>query len=167
MSKIRLLLTTAAIALCAIAFQLQTAPSVAAATPTEAGSVIDFATSQLNKPYHLGADGMRRYDCSGLVYRTFQEQGLAQLIGGQRRARGYYNWFKNHGQITSHPQVGDLVVWAHRGKPVSHVGIFDGYNRWGAPMAISALVNPYGVSRHRVHGINVPLKAYLHVNFGP
>jgi len=164
-SKIRLLLTTGAIALCAIAFQLQTAPSVAAATPTEAGSVIDFATSQLNKPYHLGADGMRRYDCSGLVYRTFKEEGLAQLIGGDRRARGYYAWFKDHGRITHNPQPGDLVVWAHHGRKVSHVGIFYGYNRWGAPMAISALTS--GVAIHHVHGINVPLKAYLHVNFGP
>jgi hypothetical protein len=47
---------------------------------------------------------------------------------------------------------------------VSHIGIFDGYNRWGQPMAISALINPYGVTRHRVNGIDVPLKAYLHVS---
>jgi hypothetical protein len=25
-------------------------------------------------------------------------------------------------------------------------------------------VNPMGVTRHRVHGISVPLKAYLHVS---
>jgi len=166
-SKIRLLLTTAAFVLCAIAFQLQTAPAAAAAAPAEAGAVINFAANQIDKPYKLGADGMRRFDCSGLVYRTFMENGLADLIGGHRRARGYYAWFKSHGQITTSPQVGDLVVWAHRHKAVSHVGIFDGYNRWGQPMAISALINPYGVSRHRVFGINVPLKAYLHVNFGP
>ena len=165
MLKLRLLLFALAIAACMAGFELQAAPPTAAATaPTEVGAVLNFATNQLNKPYRFGATGPRRYDCSGLVYRTFYAKGIADLIGGRRTAAGYYNWFKKHGQITTHPQTGDLVVWAHRGKPVSHIGIFDGYNRWGQPMAISALINPYGVSRHRVYGINVPLKAYLHVN---
>ena len=165
MSKLKLLLAASAFVLCAGALQLGTAPSVAAATSTsEAGAVLHFATNQLNKPFRLGAIGLRRYDCSGLVYRTFYEKGLAGKIGGRRTARGYYHWFKERGRITNHPQVGDLVVWNKRGHPVSHIGIFDGYNRWGQPMAISALVNPYGVSRHRVFGINKHLKAYLHVN---
>jgi len=146
-------------------FQLHSAPSVAAATaPSEAGAVLSFAGSQLNKPFRLGATGLARYDCSGLVYRTFAEEGLLRRIGGERTARGYYNYFRNHGEVTSHPQKGDLVVWAHKDQPVSHIGIFDGYNRWGQPMAISALINPYGVTRHRVNGIDVPLKAYLHVS---
>jgi cell wall-associated NlpC family hydrolase len=123
---------------------------------------MSFARNQLHKPFRLGADGLRRYDCSGLVYRTFRENGLARRIGGQRLARGYYAWFKNHGRITSHPQRGDLVVWAHRGKPVSHIGIFYGRDRYGKALALSALTS--GVAIHHVHGINVPLKAYLHVN---
>lgn len=160
------MLMTAVIAAAAMAtLQLQApAPAAAYAAPTEAGEVLHFAGNQLNKPFRLGANGLRRYDCSGLVYRTFREEGLASRIGGQRTARGYYHWFKNHGRVTSRPQKGDLVVYAHRGKPVSHIGIFAGYNRWGQPMAISALINPYGVTRHRVHGIKVPFKAYLHVN---
>jgi cell wall-associated NlpC family hydrolase len=154
-----------AVTLFVAAFQLQSAPPVAAAVaPSEAGTVLHFAATQLNKPFRLGANGMRRYDCSGLVYRTFREEGLASRIGGQRTAAGYYNYFRNHGRVTSRPQKGDLVVWAHRGHRVSHIGIFDGYNRYGQAMAISALVNPLGVTRHRVHGISVPLKAYLHVN---
>jgi cell wall-associated NlpC family hydrolase len=167
-SKLRLLLFTFAAALFAVAFQLQSAPPVAAATPAaEVGSVMNFASNQLGKRFHIGATGMRRYDCSGLVYRTFYQEGLLDKIGGSRkRARGYYHWFESRGLASkTNPQVGDLVVWAKHHHPVSHIGIFAGYNRWGQPMAISALVNPYGVSRHRVFGIDKPFKAYLHVNF--
>jgi cell wall-associated NlpC family hydrolase len=166
MSKFRLLVTALAVVAFVAAFQLQSAPPVAAATPTssQAGAVLNFAASQLNKRFQMGANGLRRYDCSGLVYRTFEEEGLASKIGGQRTAAGYYNYFRRHGRVTHNPQKGDLVVWAHKGQRVSHIGIFDGYNRWGQPMAISALINPYGVTRHRVYGISVPLKAYLHVS---
>ena len=167
MFKFKLLVTALAVATVAACFQLQTAPSAAAATapaPSQASAVLRFASAQINKRFQLGANGMRRFDCSGLVYRTFREQGLLRRIGGRRTAAGYYNYFRRHGRITHDPQKGDLVVWAHRGQKVSHIGIFDGYNRRGQPMAISALINPYGVTRHRVYGISVPLKAYLHVS---
>lgn len=164
MSRIKLLLLVAAFASSLVALQVNAAPVAAATSVSEAGAVIHFAANQLHKAYRHGAIGLRRYDCSGLVYRTYREQGLAAKIGGHRTAKGYYHWFKSRGRITKRPQKGDLVVWAKRGQPVSHIGIFDGYNRWGQPMAISALVNPYGVTRHRVYGINKPLKAYLHVN---
>jgi len=166
--KLKILLLSMAAAVFAVAIQLQTAPPVAAATPAvEVGSVIHFASNQLGKRFQLGATGLRRYDCSGLVYRTFYQEGMLSKIGGSRKtARGYYHWFASRGLASkSNPQRGDLVVWAKRGHPVSHIGIFAGYNRWGQPMAISALINPYGVSRHRVFGIDKPFKAYLHVNF--
>jgi cell wall-associated NlpC family hydrolase len=160
-----LLVFAMAFAIGAAAFQTQTAPSAAAATQaSQAGAVLNFAASQLHKPFRLGANGLRRYDCSGLVWRAFWEKGLAAKIGGQRTSRGYYNYFRKHGNVTSRPQRGDLVVWAHRNRAVSHVGIFYGYNRYGQAMAISALTS--GVAIHRVNGINVPLKAYLHVNLG-
>jgi cell wall-associated NlpC family hydrolase len=166
-SKLKVLLFATAAAFFAVAIQFQSAPPVAAATASvEVSGVTSFAARQLNKPFRLGTDGLRRYDCSGLVYRTFMENGLAAKIGGRRTARGYFNWFSARGLASrSNPHVGDLVVWAKRGHPVSHIGIFVGYNRWGAPMAISALINPYGVSRHRVNGIDKRFRAYLHVNF--
>jgi cell wall-associated NlpC family hydrolase len=143
-------------------------PTKAAAVATNAVKVENFAEAQLSKPYRLGADGMRRFDCSGLVYRTYFETGLVNKISGrQLRARGYYHWFKDHGLLTRDPHPGDLVVWAHRHQPVSHIGIFVGYNKRGKAMAISALVNPYGVTRHRVNWIHIPVKAYLRVDLGP
>jgi len=152
-----------AIAVGLTVFQFQFAPSAQAAT-TESSEVVTFAQHQINKPFRLGAIGLRRYDCSGLVYRTFLEANLAKRIGGERTARGYYNWFKKHGKITKNPRRGDLVVWAKPGRKVSHIGIFYGYNKRGKPLAISALVNPWGVTKHKVNGIHIPLKAYLHVD---
>ncbi len=157
----RVFLSAAVLAVGAAVTQIQPA----AAATTEAEAVNSFAAEQLSKPFQLGANGMSKFDCSGLVYRTYFETGLLGRIGGQqRRANGYYNWFKDHGLLTTNPRPGDLVVWAYSGQKVSHMGIFTGYNSKGQAMAISALVNPYGVTLHRVSGISVPLKAYLRVD---
>ncbi len=159
MFSVRLILIAAALAVFAVITQIHPV----AAAQTESGAVYSFASHQLYKPFRLGAEGMRRYDCSGLVYRTYFETGLLKKISGQhRRARGYYNWFKERGLVTSNPRRGDLVVWAHRGKPVSHIGIYIGRNAKGQPMAISALTT--GVRKHRVNHISIPFKAYLRVN---
>ncbi len=147
-----------AIAMCLVVVQLQ---SVAAAE-TESASVLQFAQRQLDKPFRLGANGLSRYDCSGLVYRTYAETGLLNRVGGNRTANGYYNWFRERGQLTSKPKAGDLVVWAKKGRRVSHIGIFKGYNRRGNAVALSALTS--GVAVHKVHAINKPFKAYLRVN---
>lgn len=157
MFRIRTVLFALAIAVFIGGFQIQPA----AAAETEVDGVFRFATRQLHKPFRLGADGLRRYDCSGLVYRTFKENGLRSLIGGDRRANGYYRWFKRRDRITNHPRKGDLVVWARRGRRVSHIGIFKGYDRRGRPLALSALTT--GVAVHKVHRLNKPFKAYLRV----
>jgi cell wall-associated NlpC family hydrolase len=156
----RAFLAAFALAVCVVAFEAP--PTQASASYSEASAVKQFAANQINKPFRLGANGMRRFDCSGLVYRTYVENGLLRRIGGERRAAGYYHWFKNRGLLTSNPRAGDLVVWGRRGHPVEHIGIFTGYNRNGAPMAISALTT--GVARHRVNGISMPVRAYLRVN---
>ena len=155
--KVRSTVLAVAFAVLAAATQMQ---PVAAATDTAA--VYNFASRQLQKPFRMGSTGLRRYDCSGLVWRTFYETGnLRKISGQQRTARGYFRWFKEHDRLTSNPRAGDLVVWAYRGRPVSHIGIYIGRDRYGRAMAISALTS--GVARHRVNGINVPLKAYLRV----
>jgi len=159
--KLRSILFAAALAVLAVGIQMSTqAQPVAAATETAA--VYNFASHQLAKPFRMGASGMRRYDCSGLVWRTYYETGnLRKISGSQRTSRGYYRWFKEHDRITKNPRPGDLVVWAWRGKPVSHIGIYIGKDRYGRATAISALTT--GVARHRVNGIRIPLKAYLRV----
>lgn len=131
------------------------APAPAEAATTQAATIISFASAQLGKPYRLGATGLGRYDCSGLVYRTFAESGLLSKIGGSRlTARGYYQWFKQRGLASrSNPRQGDLVVWGSG----SHIGIYIGNG-----LAISAVTG--GVKVHGVFAVTAPLTAYLHVN---
>lgn len=125
--------------------------SVEASSQTSA--VLNTAYNQLGKPFRMGATGMRSYDCSGLVYRVFERNGLLNKIGGNRKtARGYLNWFRERGLASRYnPRKGDLVVWG-RGE---HIGIYIGDGR-----ALSALTS--GVSRHGVRSINVSFTAYLH-----
>lgn len=125
-----------------------------AAAATEVSQVMNTLTNQLGKRYKWGATGMRRYDCSGLVYRVFERNGLLSRIGGGRKtAAGYWKWFRDRGLVSRYnPRKGDLIIWG-KGK---HMGIYIGNGR-----AISALTT--GVSRHSVKGINLSFTAYLKV----
>ncbi len=149
--RITLVLVAFALAATLVAIDGQGSPVAAA---SEANQIINTLTNQLGKGYKWGATGMRRYDCSGLVYRVFERNGLLKRIGGSRKtASGYYKWFRDRGLTTrSNPRKGDLVVWG-KGK---HIGVYIGNGR-----AISALTS--GVRRHSVKGLNVSFTAYLRV----
>jgi cell wall-associated NlpC family hydrolase len=131
------------------------APAPVQASGTQADKVIYFAKNQLGKPWKYAAIGLSRYDCSGLVYRTFYEKGLLNKIGGSRRtAKGYYTWFKERGLASRYnPRRGDLVVWGYG----SHIGIYIGDGK-----AISTLST--GVKIHGVYAVTANFTAYLHVN---
>lgn len=131
------------------------APQSAHAYTTQAGAIVYFAKNQLYKPYEYGAIGLRRYDCSGLVYRTFYATGLLSKIGGSRMtAYGYYKWFKNRGLASKYNgRVGDLVVWGSG----AHIGIYLGNGK-----AISALTS--GVRIHGLYDLTHTFTAFLHVN---
>jgi peptidoglycan DL-endopeptidase CwlO len=134
------------------------APAAAAPTATEAQRVVSVALAQLDDRWSFAANGPNEFDCSGLVFYSFREAGLRDRIGETRRTvAGYYRYFNNLGKANkANPQVGDLVVWGSN----KHIGIYIGDG-----MAISTLVNPYGVTVHPVKGyLNMRFKAYLHVN---
>ena len=136
-------------------------PPAAEASHSQAHRVVSFAKAHLGKPYRLGATGLKRFDCSGLVYRVFAQAGVLSKIGGSRKlARGYYRWLRDRGRVVSSPRVGDLVVYGR--KRVTHIGIYIGRDKAGRPLAISALTN--GVRKHRAKALTVPFKAYLRVN---
>jgi len=107
-------------------------------------------------PYLVGSEGPNLFDCSGLVFRAFSDTGLVNRIGGARlRAAGYMRWFASRGMMTrdeSQAQRGDLVIY-HDG---SHIGIYLGDGR-----VISALVNPWGVTVHALHGVSLPVTGFL------
>lgn len=142
----RLLIAFIAIAL-AITMIAVEAPIATEARASDADRVMAFARSHIGARFRLGSTGMRYFDCSGLVFCVYSQAGLVRKIGGTRkRAAQYYHWFRKRGLVSrGNPQVGDLVWWTKRGRIV-HVGMYAGGNR-----AISALINPYGVSRHRVN----------------
>jgi peptidoglycan DL-endopeptidase CwlO len=78
---------------------------------------VDFALSQLGKPYVFGAAGPTTYDCSGLTMRSWQAGGISlphsaadQSGMGQRVSKADL-------------QPGDLIFFYH---PVDHVTIYVG-----------------------------------------
>jgi cell wall-associated NlpC family hydrolase len=149
--RITLVLMAFALAVSLVAVE---GPAATQAATSQASQIMSTAKNQLGKPYRWGATGMRAYDCSGLVYRVFERNGLLTKIGGGRKtARGYYDWFRRRGLATrSNPRKGDLVVWGN----AKHIGLYVGNG-----MAISALTS--GVARHGVNRINISFTAYLRV----
>ena len=133
--------------------------TVKAADPMEA--VIAAAQSYLGARYQLGGEGPKLFDCSGLIYRAFADAGELPRIGGMRlRAAGYMQYFVSRGRFTkddTKAQRGDLVVY-NMGE---HIGIYLGNGK-----VISALINPWGVSIHRLHGVHEKVSYFLEVNWG-
>jgi cell wall-associated NlpC family hydrolase len=127
---------------------------------TELQRVIAVAMGEVGARYAFASAGPNSFDCSGFVTWVYKEAGLLDRIGGKRRTvAGYLQWFKAQGANRvgrSNAQPGDLIIWGRN----KHMGIY-----LGDGMAISALINPYGVKVHRVTGyIGMKVKTYLHVN---
>jgi cell wall-associated NlpC family hydrolase len=132
-------------------------PAVAASGhETELQAVLRVARNQIGDPWRFRARGPNAFDCSGLVFFAFNQNGLKERIGGYRSAAGYYRYFKSIGKADMNPpRVGDLVVWGH----YEHIGIFLGDGK-----AISTLTTR-GVWIHPVKGyVPIRVKAYLHVD---
>jgi cell wall-associated NlpC family hydrolase len=129
------------------------APSLAA-HPTQAQRVVHAVESHIGARYVHGSTGPRTFDCSGLVFRSFKEAGLAKRIGGFDTAHGYFSRFRRQGRLSRvAPRVGDLVVYANGG----HVGIYVGRGK-----VVSALLS--GVKRHPIRGLNIPFTGILRVS---
>lgn len=133
------------------------APMAAAEPLTEAQQVIKVALAQEGARWSFAATGPNQFDCSGLVTFSFRETGLLDRVGGKRRTvAGFYRYFNSLGRADKvEGKPGDLIVWGSN----KHIGIY-----LGDGMAVSALVNPYGVSVHPIRGyLGMKLKAFLHV----
>jgi cell wall-associated NlpC family hydrolase len=126
---------------------------------TELERVIAVAKAEVGSKYSFASAGPTTFDCSGFVTYVYKQAGLLDRIGGKRRTvAGYLEWFRAQGAgraTTTDARPGDLIIWGRN----KHIGIY-----LGDGMAISALINPYGVKIHRVTGyIGMRVKAYLHV----
>jgi hypothetical protein len=90
-----------------------------------AAAAVQFAYSQLGKPYRWGATGeLGFYDCSGLMLRAYQAGGL-QLPRTSRE-----QWYAGaRVWDTAQMQPGDLVFYAYNladPATIHHVGIYIG-----------------------------------------
>ena len=131
------------------------APSKPAApAPTLAERVIADAMRHLGDPYVWGSSGPSTFDCSGLVYRVFADNGLAALIHDSHSAYDQYAIYRARGLASrSGGEPGDLVVYGGG----SHIGIYLGNGR-----VISALVQ--GVRITGVYALTTPFTAFLHTD---
>ena len=129
-----------------------TAPPPAAAASTLADRVIADAIGHLNAPYVWGTSGPRTFDCSGLVYRVFLDNGLGAIIDFSRSAYTDYAIFLARGLASrTDGRPGDLVIY----NGGSHVGIYLGGGR-----VISALAT--GVRITSLDALTIPFTAFLH-----
>lgn len=90
--------------------------------------VVDYALSQVGKPYVYGAGGPDAFDCSGLTSWAYARVGISI----PHWAQGQYNLVRSKGHLvysTSALKPGDLVFW---GGPSSiyHVGMYIGGGRY-------------------------------------
>lgn len=160
--RFRVALIVAVLALSTLAVDIPMAQghSGSATQRSEAARIVAAARSHIGARFRMGSEGPRYFDCSGLIYRVYQQSGLLSRIGGARRtAAAYYRWFKQRGKASrTNPKVGDLVIWTKHGK-ISHSGIYIGNGQ-----VISALINPWGVKRTSLYGVRSKFLAFLHVN---
>jgi cell wall-associated NlpC family hydrolase len=80
----------------------------------DAGSVLEFAISQMGKPYLWGAVGPSSYDCSGLVQTAYRTVGINMPRVSRQQAQ------VGKRVDRSDVRAGDLVFY---GSPVHHVAI--------------------------------------------
>jgi cell wall-associated NlpC family hydrolase len=136
-------------------------PDYPAAPGSEAARVLELARAQIGRQFVLGGVGPSIFDCSGLVWFAFKQNGLADRMGGKRRgARGYLNWFRNNLPNQVSPNLadarpGDILIWGG-GK---HSGLFIG-DKW----AISALNPRYDIRIHRADRVGLRFTAVLMVD---
>lgn len=88
---------------------------------SEGGSsrAVQFAKSQLGKPYKWGATGPNSFDCSGLVYWVAKK--LGKTVPRTSRQQSTYGQAVSKSNL----QAGDCVFFANK-NGVHHVGIYIG-----------------------------------------
>ena len=119
---------------------------------TASARVIALAEKHLGARYAHGATGPHAFDCSGLVYRVFEDAGLGRTIDGLQSAAALYAHFRAlHKTSTSDPQPGDLVIFGHG----SHVGIYIG----GGKVIHAMIMSRTAVAPAQV--IRPPLRQYI------
>jgi cell wall-associated NlpC family hydrolase len=120
---------------------------------TAASRIIHLAETHIGARYQHGATGPHAFDCSGLVYRVFEDAGLGRKIDGLESASALYTHFKALQMTSTHnPQPGDLVIFGAG----SHVGIYVGSGK-----VIHAMTS--GVAITTVSAVYPKFTTYVHL----
>lgn len=90
------------------------------ATSGDLSGIISTAQQQEGKPYVWGGSGPNSFDCSGLVYYCYVNNGYKIQ---RETAQGYYDMSTK----TTTPIAGDLVFFGSIGN-IEHIGIYIGNN---------------------------------------
>lgn len=106
-----------------------------------------IAAMQIGAPYRYGGASPRGFDCSGLVYFAYRKAGIRipRTTHAQLRSA--------HPVPPGHLRPGDLVFFKLDRRPVSHVGIYTGNNRFihapsgGKRVTYTAMSDPYWQAR--------------------
>lgn len=116
---------------------------VASPAPTPASlNAVELAASMIGKPYRYGGATPQGFDCSGLVYYSFQRSGI-------NVPRSTEHQRKHSRAVKSTPARGDLVFFNQEGRYSSHVGIVLDDNRFvhapssGKRVRVDTLTDPY------------------------
>ena len=136
-SAIRLLLLLALLTGCA------RTPVANSPLNTASRDATEVATSMIGKPYRYGGSTPQGFDCSGLVYFSFQRAGIKVPRSTER--------LRKQGQPVAAARAarGDLVFFNQEGRNSSHVGIYLGNNRFvhapssGKRVRVDSLTDPY------------------------
>ena len=110
-----------------------------------APDLIKTASSFMGSPYRFGGRGEKGFDCSGLVWRSYEINGISvpRDAGKQFDA----------GETVRELMPGDLVFFRTYKKSISHVGIYLGDDRFihsatGEGVKISLLSEAYYAKRY-------------------
>lgn len=85
-----------------------------------ATKAVALAKKQLGKPYGWGVEGPNSFDCSGLTYYVYKQNGITLPRASKSQASAGKSVSK------SNLKAGDLVFFNTNGKGISHVGIYIG-----------------------------------------
>ena len=110
---------------------------------TEGAQLVRVATGLIGTPYKFGGDDPRGFDCSGLVFYSFDRLGIEvpRTAADQRRAARSVD--------PESLSPGDLVFFRTSARRVDHVGIYAGEGRFihaprsGAVVSYAYLDDPY------------------------
>ncbi len=97
-------------------------PPELAVQPTKADvrALEGLARQYVGRPYAMGGIGNPAFDCSGFVCRVFAEAGYALPRVSRDQAR------VGRDVALDALQPGDVLFFAERGRPISHVGLYLG-----------------------------------------